>query len=127
MDDDLKDVQPYPVRPYPVEPCPVEVWPETSPVVGRSSSGEQLYPYPYLGPYQVAVVLGEGKLAKTEAALTSGTNTRGAPGGAASEGRQRSRPRHPRCQVRFPPLRVSGIRVSDQGSEKLLNLGVVAG
>jgi hypothetical protein len=37
--DDLKDVQPY----------PLELWPETRPAVGRSSSGEQLY------PYQVAV------------------------------------------------------------------------
>jgi hypothetical protein len=52
--DDLKDVQPY----------PVELWPETRPVVGRSSWGEQLY------PYQVAVVLGRGKLAKIEVALT---------------------------------------------------------
>ena len=54
MDDDLKDVQPY----------PVELWPETLPVVGRSSSGEPLY------PYQVAAVLGRGKLAKIEVALT---------------------------------------------------------
>ena len=52
--DDRKDVQPYPVQP----------WPETGPVVGRSNSGEQLY------PYQVAVVLGRGKLAKIEVALT---------------------------------------------------------
>jgi hypothetical protein len=52
--DDLKDVQPY----------PLELWPETRPAVGRSSSGEQLY------PYQVAVVLGSGKLAKIEVALT---------------------------------------------------------
>jgi hypothetical protein len=52
--DDRKDVQPY----------PVELWPETRPVVGRSSSGEQLY------PYQVAVVLGRGKLPKIEVALT---------------------------------------------------------
>ena len=52
--DDLKDVQPY----------PVELWPETRPIIGRSSSGEQLY------PYQVAVVLGRGKLAKIEVALT---------------------------------------------------------
>jgi hypothetical protein len=34
MDDDLKDVQPY----------PVELWPETRAVVGRSNSGEQVYP-----------------------------------------------------------------------------------
>ena len=54
MDDDLKDVQPY----------PVELWPETLPVVGRSSSGEPLY------PYQVAAILGRGKLAKIEVALT---------------------------------------------------------
>lgn len=54
MDDDRKDVQPY----------PVELWPETRPVVGRSSSGDLLY------PYQVAVVLGRGKLAKIEVALT---------------------------------------------------------
>src|SRR3984885_11950357 len=52
--DDLKDVQPY----------PLELWPETRPAVGRSSSGEQLH------PYQVAVVLGRGKLAKIEVALT---------------------------------------------------------
>jgi hypothetical protein len=52
--DDRKDVQPY----------PVELWPETRPVVGRSSSGEQLY------PYQVAAVLGRGKLPKIEVALT---------------------------------------------------------
>jgi hypothetical protein len=52
--DDLKDVQPY----------PLELWPETRPAVGRSSSGEQLY------PHQVALVLGRGKLAKIEAALT---------------------------------------------------------
>jgi hypothetical protein len=52
--DDLKDVQPY----------PLELWPETRPAVGRSSSGEQLY------PYQVAVVLGRAKLAKIEVALT---------------------------------------------------------
>jgi hypothetical protein len=57
--DDRKDVQPYPVQPY-----PVKVWPETRPVVGHSSSGEQLY------PYQVAVVLGRGKLAKIEVART---------------------------------------------------------
>ena len=54
MDNPLENVQPY----------PVELWPETGPVVGRSSSGEQLY------PYQVAVVLGRGKLAKIEVALT---------------------------------------------------------
>jgi hypothetical protein len=54
MDDDLKDVQPY----------LVELWPETRPMVGRSSSGEPLY------PYQVAAVLGRGKLAKIEVALT---------------------------------------------------------
>jgi len=54
MDDDLKDVQPY----------PVELWPESRPVVGRSSSGEQLY------PYQVAVVLERGKLAKIDVALS---------------------------------------------------------
>ena len=54
MNDDLKDVQPY----------PVELWPESRPVVGRSSSGDLLY------PYQVAVVLGRGKLAKIEVALT---------------------------------------------------------
>jgi hypothetical protein len=52
--DDLKDVQPY----------PLELWPETRPAVGRSSSGEQLH------PYQVAVVLGRGKPAKIEVALT---------------------------------------------------------
>ena len=40
-----------------------------------------------------------------------------APGRATSQRRGVSRPRHPRCQVRFPPLRVSGIRVSDQGSD----------
>jgi hypothetical protein len=50
MDDPLENVQPY----------PVELWPETRPVVGRSSSGDLLY------PYQVAVVLGRGKLAKIE-------------------------------------------------------------
>lgn len=44
VEGDLKDVQPY----------PVELWPETRAVVGRSSSGEPLY------PYQVAVVLGRG-------------------------------------------------------------------
>ncbi|MGA8437897.1 MAG: hypothetical protein WB762_00835 [Candidatus Sulfotelmatobacter sp.] len=44
--DDRKDVQPY----------PVELWPETHPVVGRSSTGELLY------PHQVAVVLERGKL-----------------------------------------------------------------
>ena len=54
MEDDLRDVQPY----------PVEVWPETRPVVGRSSSSDPLY------PYQVAVVLGRGKLAKVEVGLT---------------------------------------------------------
>ena len=54
MDDDLKDIRPY----------PVELWPETRPVVGRSSSGEQLY------PYQVAAVLGRGKLPKIEVALS---------------------------------------------------------
>ena len=54
MDDPLENVQPY----------PVELWPETRPVVGRSSSGEPLY------PYQVAAVLGRGKLAKIDVALT---------------------------------------------------------
>jgi len=54
MDDPLENVQPY----------PVEVWPETRPVLGRSSSGDLLH------PYQVAVVLGRGKLAKIEVALT---------------------------------------------------------
>src|ERR1700733_8205798 len=39
------------------------------------------------------------------------------PGRATSQRWGVSRPRHPRCQVRFPPLRVSGIRVSDQGSD----------
>jgi hypothetical protein len=54
MDDPLENVQPY----------LVELWPETRPVVGRSSSGEPLY------PYQVAAVLGRGKLAKVDVALT---------------------------------------------------------
>jgi hypothetical protein len=46
------------------QPYPVELWPEARPAVGRSSSGEQLY------PYQVAVVLGRGKLPKIDVALT---------------------------------------------------------
>jgi hypothetical protein len=54
MDDPLENIQPY----------PVELWPENQPVVGRSSSGEPLY------PYHVAVVLGRGKLPKIEVALT---------------------------------------------------------
>ena len=38
---------------------------------GRSPSWfEPLYPYYYEGPYRVAVVLGRGKLAKIEVALT---------------------------------------------------------
>jgi hypothetical protein len=58
MGDDRKDVQ----------PAPVELWSETRPVVGRSSSFDPLYPYKE--PYQVAVVLGRGKLAKIEVAET---------------------------------------------------------
>ena len=54
MDDPPENVQPY----------PVELWSETRLVVGRSSSGDLLY------PYRVAVVLGRGKLAKIEVALT---------------------------------------------------------
>jgi len=53
VEDDLRDVQPY----------PVELWPETRPVLGRSSSGEPLY------PYQVAVLLGRGKPPKIDVAL----------------------------------------------------------
>jgi hypothetical protein len=58
--DDRKDVQPY----------PVELWPETRPVLGRSSSGEQLY------PDQVAVVLGRGKLPKIDVAFSKWEDTR---------------------------------------------------
>jgi hypothetical protein len=53
------------------------------------------------------VVLGRGKLAKIEVALSNWEDTSEALGGAASEGRQLSWPRHPRCQVRFLPLPVS--------------------
>jgi hypothetical protein len=60
MEDDRKDVQPY----------PVELWPETRPVVGRSSSGDLLYPYKER--YPVAVVLGRGNLEKIEVAGTKG-------------------------------------------------------
>ncbi len=60
MDDDRKDVQPYPVEPH-----SVKVRLETRPVVGRSSSGDLLY------PYQVAAVLRRGKLAKIEVALSN--------------------------------------------------------
>jgi hypothetical protein len=58
------------------------------------------------GPHQVAVVLGRGKLAKTEVALPRWDEYQGKLlGERLREGRQLSRPRHPRCQVRFPPLR----------------------
>jgi hypothetical protein len=60
MDDDLENVQRY----------PVDLWPETRPVLGGSSSFEPVSPY-YQGPYQVAVVLGRGKLAKSEVALSN--------------------------------------------------------
>jgi hypothetical protein len=63
--DDRKDVQPYRVQSH-----PVELWPETRPVVGRSSWFEPIYPY-YMGPYELAVVLGRGKLAKIEVALSN--------------------------------------------------------
>ena len=60
MDDPPENVQPY----------PVELWSETRLVVGRSSSGDLLY------PYRVAVVLGRGKLAKIEVALSNWEDTR---------------------------------------------------
>lgn len=63
MDDDLESVQRY----------PVELWPETRPVVGRSSWFEPISPYYYYyrGPYQVAMVLGRGKLPKIDVAPTN--------------------------------------------------------
>jgi hypothetical protein len=60
MDDDLENAQRY----------PVDLWPETRPVLGGSSWFEPISPY-YQGPYQVAVVLGRGKLAKSEVALSN--------------------------------------------------------
>ena len=93
--DDLKDVQPY----------PLELWPETRPAVGRSSSGEQLH------PYQVAVVLGRGKPAKIEVALSNWLIELGGYQvkllGEQLRKDGASRPRDPLGQVRFPPLRVS--------------------
>ena len=59
------------------------------------------------GPIRVTVVLGRGKLAKIEVASNC-EDTSEARGGAASEGSRLSWPRHPRCQVHFPPLRVLG-------------------
>ena len=44
--------------------------PETRPAVGRASWFEPIYPY-YPWAYEVAVVLGRGKLAKIEVALSS--------------------------------------------------------
>jgi hypothetical protein len=58
MDDDLENVQRYPDR------YPVDLWPEPS-------WFEPLYPYHYQGPYRVAVVLGRGKPAKIEVALSN--------------------------------------------------------
>jgi hypothetical protein len=65
MGDDRKGVQPY----------PVELWPETCPVVGRSSSFNPLYPHKE--PYPVAVVLGRGKQAKFELARTNWGESQG--------------------------------------------------
>jgi hypothetical protein len=44
--------------------------PETRPAVGRASWFEPIYPY-YPWAYEVAVVLGRGKLAKIEVVLSS--------------------------------------------------------
>jgi hypothetical protein len=94
---------------------------------GRSPSWfEPLYPYYYQGPYRVAVVLGRGKLAKIEVALSNWLVELGGYQVKLLGEQLRKdgalRPRNPRGQVRFPPLRVSGIRVSgirvsEQGSD----------
>ena len=61
MDDDLENVQRYPDR------YPVDLWPE--PPAGSSRS--ILNYCHYQGPYRVAVVLGRGKPAKIEVALSN--------------------------------------------------------
>ena len=101
MDDDLENVQRYPDR------YPVDLWPEPS-------WFEPLYPYyccHYQGPYRVAVVLGRGKLAKIEVALSNWLIELGGYQVKLLGEQLRKdgalRPRDPRGQVRFPPLRVS--------------------
>jgi hypothetical protein len=81
---------------------------------GRSPSlFEPLYPYycHYQGPYRVAVVLGRGKPAKIEVALSNWLIELGGYQvkllGEQLRKDGASRPRDRRGQVRFPPLRVS--------------------
>jgi hypothetical protein len=62
MDDDLTNVQRYPGR------YRVELWPEPQPVRAALSL---IIVINYQGPYRVAVVLGRGKLAKIEVALSN--------------------------------------------------------
>jgi hypothetical protein len=131
MDDDLENV-----RRYPVEPYPVEVWPETRPVLGRSSWFEPLYPYYegaliMRGPYQAAVVLGEGSWRRSRWPFPGGRNTRGSSWGSGF-GRKAAVAAWTSAAAKFvsrpsdflglrffghPSFRVSGIRVSEQGSD----------
>jgi hypothetical protein len=79
---------------------------------GRSPSWfEPLYPCYCQGPYRGAVVLGRGKLAKIEVALSNWLVELGGYQVKLLGEQLRKdgalRPRDPRGQVRFPPLRVS--------------------
>ena len=94
---------------------------------GRSPSWfEPLYPYycHYQGPYRAAVVLGRGKPAKIEVALSNWLiELGGYQVKLLSEQLRKDgalRPRDPLGQVRFPPL-----RVSDQAAEVAVGIDEV--
>jgi hypothetical protein len=76
-------------------------------VVGRSSWFEPLYPFYVMGSHEVAVVLRRGKVAKIDGSLIEPGGYRVKLLGEQLRKDGASRPRHPRGQVRFSPLRAS--------------------